>query len=87
VKNSHIVKRRGFFKEPYRDKVTAMSEVNNQYTWPLLRGTIPNPLEALKDVNRRRPRAGRKLYSGPLSSTRPILTALGSPNNLCSRQF
>lgn len=44
----------------YSDKVTAMSEVNTQYTWPLLRGTMPDVLAALADVNQRMDAAGRQ---------------------------
>jgi putative aldouronate transport system substrate-binding protein len=65
---------------PYRDKVTAMSEVNSQYTWPLLRGTIPNPLEALKDVNRRLDDAGRQeVVRRAIEQYQAYLDGLGIP--------
>jgi putative aldouronate transport system substrate-binding protein len=65
---------------PYKDKMTAMSEVNTQYTWPLLRGAIPNPLEALKDVNRRLDAAGRQeVVQQVIEQYQAYLDGLGLP--------
>lgn len=44
----------------YSAQVTAMSEVNTQYTWPLLRGAIDDVGAAIADVNKRLDDAGRQ---------------------------
>lgn len=44
----------------YSAQVTAMSEVNTQYTWPLLRGTMDDVAGAIADVNKRLDAAGRQ---------------------------
>lgn len=62
----------------YSDKVTAMSEVNTQYTWPLLRGTMPDVDAALADVNARLDAAGRQeVYQSVVEQYNAYLDSMG----------
>jgi putative aldouronate transport system substrate-binding protein len=65
---------------PYRDKVTAMSEVNTQYTWPLLLGAMSDPIGALREANRRLDAAGRQeVCKNAVEQYQAYLDGLGIP--------
>ena len=44
----------------YSDLQTANSEVHDQYTWPIIRGSVDDPVTALADANARKDAAGRQ---------------------------
>jgi putative aldouronate transport system substrate-binding protein len=64
----------------YNDRVTAMSEVNTQYTWPILHGAVPDPVRAMEEVNRRLDAAGRQdVVKSVMEQYNAYLDGLGVP--------